>query len=167
MIIDAATPGDLSALHALHKASWANAYAPFVPAAALGKPLDDHMARTWASLPPGILCARGDGKLIGFLRLKPKLGWPYIDNLHVLPGLTRGGVGRALMGAACDTLTDGGQSRVWLTVLADNMTARRFYARMGGIETARIRETLLGEPVTTFPIVWTHLRKLRLSKEKL
>ncbi|WP_226780845.1 GNAT family N-acetyltransferase [Oceaniglobus trochenteri] len=157
MILAPATPGDLDAIRALHQASWASAYRGMVPDEALGAPLEDHMARTWASLPEGVTLARDKDRLLGFVRLKPNKGWPYVDNLHVAPDLRGGGVGRALMGAMADQ-ADG---RLWLTVLADNLGARCFYGRLGGVEGARMTETLLGRPVTTFPVIWNHLGALR------
>jgi len=158
LILTPATPDDLPALCALHHASWLSAYRGMVPDAALGAPLDDHMARTWATLPPGITLAQGGTRLLGFMRLKHNKGWPYVDNLHVAPDLRGAGVGRALMGAACEQAQGGG--RLWLTVLASNTGARRFYTRLGGVEGARITDTLLGAPVTTFPVIWAHLGAL-------
>lgn len=162
--ICAATPDDLPAIAALHHASWVSAYRGMVPDAALGAPLDDHVARTWADLPSGVTLAwDGDDRLCGFARLKPKGGWPYVDNLHVAPDLKRGGYGRALMGAVHDQVAAQGKARLWLTVVQQNTGARRFYARMGGIEGARLTEHLLGAPVTTFPVIWTHLGALRAA----
>ncbi|NCO22421.1 MAG: GNAT family N-acetyltransferase [Rhodobacterales bacterium] len=158
MILSPATPADLSELRALHHASWASAYRGMVPDAALAAPLDDHMARTWSDLPAGLTVARNDTQLLGFVRLIPNNGWPYVDNLHVAPDLRGGGVGRALIGAAAQQATSEG--RLWLTVLAANSGARRFYARLGGVEGARITESLLGLPVVTFPVIWARLAPL-------
>jgi len=159
MILSPASAADLADLRALHHASWHNAYRGMVPDTALGAPLDDHMAHTWASLPGGITLARDNGRLLGFVRLKPHKGWPYVDNLHVAPDLRGAGVGRALMAVAAAQAD--GRGRLWLTVLAANSGARRFYARLGGVESARITETLLGTSVTTFPVIWAHLGALK------
>lgn len=163
MILTPATPDDLVAIRDLHHSSWRTAYRGMVPDAALGAPLDNHMARTWATLPPGITLARDGARLLGFVRLKANAGWPYVDNLHVAPDLRGGGTGRALMAAAARQAGDRG--RLWLTVLAANSGARLFYARMGGCETARITETLLGTRVTTFPVIWNHLGTLTRAGE--
>ncbi|WP_099827417.1 GNAT family N-acetyltransferase [Oceaniglobus indicus] len=160
LTITPAHADDLQSIHDIHKASWASAYASMVPDEALGAPLDAHMARTWSELPGGILLARLDDVPVGFIRLKTRDGWPYVDNLHVDPKLRSGGIGRALMAAGCAELQAQDAGRVWLTVVAANHGARRFYKRMGGIEAAQIREILLGVEVATYPVIWTRLDHL-------
>jgi ribosomal protein S18 acetylase RimI-like enzyme len=160
LTIAPATGADLSDLAALHRASWASAYAGMVPPEALGAPLDAHMARTWSDLPSGVLLARQRGRAVGFVRLIDKKGWPYVDNLHVRPDLKGGGIGRALMGSVVARLRARGAGRLWLTVVMENRGARAFYRRLGGYEGARMREVLLGAPVDTHPVIWTRLGPL-------
>ncbi|WP_108483282.1 GNAT family N-acetyltransferase [Oceaniglobus ichthyenteri] len=157
MILRPATPADLQDLHNLHHASWASAYRGMVPDGALGAPLDDHMGRVWAELPGGITVAHDGTRLMGFVRLKPNQGWPYIDNLHVAPDLRGHGIGESLLKAAA---TQAEQGRMWLTVLAVNHGARRFYRRMGGQEGAQMTEILLDTSVATYPVIWGHLAPL-------
>ncbi|WP_102109222.1 GNAT family N-acetyltransferase [Oceaniglobus roseus] len=159
LTVDPARPADLEALSALHTASWRAAYGPLLGQGPLGAPLTEHMARTWASLPEGVIVARDGDTLAGFLRLKRNQGWPYIDNLHVDPERRGGGIGRWLMAAAVALIPED-EARVWLTVLADNHPARAFYRGLGGTEGARIDEVLLGVPVVTFPVIWTRLAPL-------
>jgi len=49
---------------------------------------------------------------------------------------------------------------MWLTVLSGNAPSRRFYRRLGGVEMAPMRETLLGQPVLAHPVIWGHLHGL-------
>ena len=154
--VSAAEPPDLEALCHLHTQSWASAYAPFLPHEALAR-LSDHMANRWATLPRGIICARNAEGLAGFIRIKQRQGWPYIDNLHTRPDLRGQGIGGALMMAAMADLRMTGEGRVWLTVIAANIKARRFYARFGGIDATPMIEDVLGHNIATRAVVWNRL----------
>jgi len=154
--ITPATPDDLDAIRDLHTASWADAYARFVPAEALER-LDPEMAERWATLPEGVLCARDGDRLAGFIRLKTRQGWPYIDNLHTRPDLRGQGIGASLMRAGFARLRDEGAGRAWLTVIDGNIAARRFYISQGGHEGARMVERVLGHPTATRPVLWLRL----------
>lgn len=160
-MIEKATIADAAELAALQVASWRSAYAPLHPGLPLGDSFEAEMAANWASLPGEVWVARGpDGAAEGFVTLKTRHGWPYIHNLHVRPGLRGRGTGAALIAEAACALRDKGEGRMWLTVLARNIGARRFYARQGGFETAPFTEELLGEPVTAYPVLWLSLDPL-------
>lgn len=154
-----AREADLGAIRQLHTESWQSAYAPFVPEAALHA-LPAEMAARWSSLPSGVICARDDSGLVGFVRLKTRQGWPYIDNLHALPERRGEGIGGVLIRAAAEKLQSGGSGRVWLTVIAGNMGARRFYARHGGVEAGQGIEPVLGHPTPVLAVVWNRLGPL-------
>ncbi len=154
-----AREADLDDIRTLHTESWRSAYAPFVPNAAL-QDLPKEMAARWAELPSGVICAHDGGRMVGFVRLKTRQGWPYIDNLHALPERRGEGIGAVLIQAAGERLQADGSGRVWLTVIAGNMGARRFYARHGGVEAGQGIEPVLGHPTPVLAVVWNRLGPL-------
>ncbi|WOI55217.1 GNAT family N-acetyltransferase [Palleronia sp. LCG004] len=157
-----AAPGDLDAIRALHTASWRSAYAPFVPAEAIDR-LEPEMAARWAVLPPDVICAVEGDRLVGFVRLMTRHGWPFIDNLHASPERRGTGIGHRLIRAAAERLDARGEGRVWLTVISANRTARRFYAAHGGIEAGPTTTSVLGHPTPIVAVIWNRLGPL-LSK---
>src|SRR5271154_4253708 len=66
-----------------------------------------------------------DGRLVGFLALKPEAGC--LDQIFVLPEAQGRGIGRALLDFAKDRLSSG----IWLRTAAANTRACRFYERNG------------------------------------
>ena len=162
--VSVAEEHDLDAIRRLHGASWRDAYAPFVPPVALDR-LGPEMAARWAVLPTGVICARDGREVVAFARVKARQGWPYLDNLHTAPGLRGRGLGTVLIRAVASRVAAHGGGRLWLTVIADNSAARRFYGRHGGIEGAAMVEAVLGHPVTTRPVIWNHLSPLLAKNE--
>ena len=67
-------------------------------------------------------------RLVGFLALRPEQG--QLHQLFVAPDAQGQGIGRQLLDHAKRQLPDG----FWLTTVAANAGARRFYARHGLIE---------------------------------
>jgi ribosomal protein S18 acetylase RimI-like enzyme len=74
------------------------------------------------------------GFICGFADHDPVWG-SYIDNLHVIAGMQRRGIGRTLMrdvaGWLCQVRPDRG---VWLWVMEANTSARAFYERLGATD---------------------------------
>ena len=111
-----ARPGDDALLASLHAVSWQHAYAGQLPADFLRDELGDFMAAKWAARlaePAGtyrIAIAEVAGVAAGFVCL-----WPaaephkgvYLDNLHVLPGLSGPGPGPAADGVGSRRNTAG------------------------------------------------------------
>lgn len=88
--------------------------------------------------PPGAhLVAELDGRLAGYLRLKPVT--PLAENAHVLgvmglavaPEARRRGVGTALLAAAEEQARARGARKLSLRVLSTNESALRLYERLG------------------------------------
>ncbi|PZX17517.1 ribosomal protein S18 acetylase RimI-like enzyme [Palleronia aestuarii] len=165
MRIEAATSSDLSDIKRLHTESWRTAYAPFLPSAALDR-LDAEMERRWTVLPADVEVARSDGEVLGFVRTKKRDGWAYIDNLHVHPDMRGRGIGQALFHAAGQRLAATGEGGVWLTVIAANTAARRFYRAMGGFEGGLLTEPVLGCPTRTRPVIWRSLRRFASANDR-
>ena len=88
----------------------------------------------------GLLVARvdADDGLVGFVMFGPETGSyeqdvsrGVVQNIYVVPGWQRRGIGSALLSAAEDALRDAGADAVVLETMADNEAARAFYRRHG------------------------------------
>lgn len=137
------TAADARAVAALHTTSWLTAYAGFVPAEALGDGLAEERRELWElrltadygepDNTPVLLVAERAGGLDGFAYLIPQPdGRVLLDNLHVRPGLTGGGIGSRLL-AACREYC--GERTLCLEVLHANTRAIAFYERAGAVRT--------------------------------
>jgi ribosomal protein S18 acetylase RimI-like enzyme len=78
----------------------------------------------------------------------------FIESLHVRPGRTRGGIGRALVGAAAARFAAAGRRSVALWVYDANTRARRFYASIGGTVALTRDRDRAGHPVRDLRITW-------------
>jgi len=67
--------------------------------------------------------------------------------LYVDPPLWSAGIGRALVGSACDRLGQAGYERAFLWVLTANTRARHFYERAGWCSDGCERTDLMGDIV--------------------
>ncbi|MFB7668020.1 GNAT family N-acetyltransferase [Kitasatospora sp. NPDC056138] len=134
---------DTEAVAALHSESWRTAYAGIVPPGALGDGLAEERRDIWAirltadygtpGNTPLLLVAELDGETVGFAYLVPQPdGRVLVDSLHVRPGLTGGGIGRALLDEA---LVRTPHAPLYLEVLSGNTRAVAFYERAGGVRT--------------------------------
>jgi ribosomal protein S18 acetylase RimI-like enzyme len=97
----------------------------------------------------GLLVARVDGEdaegtddaddgIAGFVMFGPEtvsyeqdVSRVVVQNIYVVPGRQRQGIGSALLSAAEDALRDSGADAVVLETMADNDAARAFYRRHG------------------------------------
>jgi ribosomal protein S18 acetylase RimI-like enzyme len=85
-----------------------------------------------------------DGKLVGFLALKPQAGC--LDQIFVLPEAQDQGIGRALLDFAKARLPDG----IWLRTLKANVRACRFYERNGFTPGESEPHPVLGHPTIIY-----------------
>lgn len=141
------TARDAAAVAGLHAASWRTAYAGIVPESALGDGLAEERRTIWElrltvdyggpAHTPELLVAESGGEFVGFAYLVPQPdGRVLLDNLHVRPGRTGGGLGRALLAAARDHVAERHPGAdLYLEVLRDNVRAVAFYEREGGRRT--------------------------------
>jgi ribosomal protein S18 acetylase RimI-like enzyme len=75
-----------------------------------------------------------------FLDADPEWG-TLLDNLHVIPGLKGRGLGRQLMSRVAENIQRHGlQSTLHLWVYEQNIQARGFYERLGGVITDCVAE---------------------------
>jgi ribosomal protein S18 acetylase RimI-like enzyme len=136
---------DAEAVAGLHAHSWRTAYRGIVPEEALGDGMAAQRRELWSlrldadygepENTPELLIAELDGETAGFVYLVPQPdGRVLIDNLHVRPGLTGGGIGRALVAAARAHVAERHPgAELFLEVLRDNTRAIAFYEREGAV----------------------------------
>jgi GNAT superfamily N-acetyltransferase len=91
-----------------------------------------------------ILVSEESGKIqafaCAFLDADPEWG-TLLDNLHVIPGLKGRGLGRQLISAVAENIRRHGlHSMLHLWVYEQNMPARGFYERLGGVITDCVAE---------------------------
>lgn len=162
MILRTATTEDRPRMAALHIESWRSAYRGLLPDSYLGAPVQRDLTARWqAPDTPGDfqLVAEEAGQLLGFVALTDHDG-PYVDNLHVSPATRGRGTGEALLRAAANELARSGATTLWLTVLADNLGALRFYERLGGVAGAPFEEEMYGQTVRSRAVRWADLAAL-------
>jgi GNAT superfamily N-acetyltransferase len=172
MTIRAAGLADADAIAQLHAHSWQTAYRGILSDEFLQGPLHENRRVLWHTrladtdrADQFVLVDEQGGALLGFacafLEADPKWGC-LLDNLHVVPDLKGKGLGRQLMTAVAQ--------RVWLSnphsglhlwAYEQNLAARRFYERLGGIITARHAEPALdGTEVNAVRYCWSELSGL-------
>lgn len=101
-----------------------------------------------------LLVARdGPDRVVGFVHLVWLGGIAHVEEIDVEPAYGRRGIGRALVGAACDWANQRGSPRITLSTFRSVAWNAPFYARLGFAE---ISEDDLSED----------LRKLREHEER-
>jgi ribosomal protein S18 acetylase RimI-like enzyme len=153
---------DADAIAALQIESWRSAYRGFLPDAFLDGPIVEDRLRLWRARLPApaperrlVLEAITNGALAGFvcvlLDAEPQWG-ALLDNLHVRPDLKGLGIGKQLFERARNWVgTVAPTARMHLTVIEENVAARRFYDRQGGtIVERKVVEVVRG---TRLPVV--------------
>ena len=169
MKIRAATAQDLPAIRDIHTQSWRAAYAGLLPDDFWGAPLDAWMAEAWAEMPADevlLLVAEGPD-IVGFACVRcDHADGPLLNNLHVAQAAQGQGVGLALMQEAVKRLANMGKTGLWLEVLAGNSSARRFYARLGGVEGPVFQDAVAGHPVPGHRVVWDGFEKILTADQK-
>lgn len=155
-----AVDGDRAGIGQVHVASWRDAYADVLPADYLGTQIEDRMNAHWSSKVFGegdvVLVARRGERVVGFAATWAEVP-PLLDNLHILPGLRRYGLGQRLIRKTAKVLRDSGRDRLALWVLSDNAGARRFYARLGGVEGRRKMRRLGTTQAENIAVTWDSL----------
>ena len=116
-----------------------------------------HLAQHWSAWPGAdwrLDVACQGPEVVGFVATDlAHTGGPYVDNLHVVPGVHRQGLGRGLMARAARHAQ--AQNGLWLTVICDNTRAREFYRSIGGAEGEPVEEHLFGHAVQAVPVRWS------------
>ncbi|MET8625696.1 GNAT family N-acetyltransferase [Kitasatospora sp. NPDC004669] len=136
---------DAACVAELHSDSWRTTYRGIVPDEALGGGLAAQRCELWElrleadygepENTPVLLIAEQAGETVGFVYLVPQPdGRVLVDNLHVRPGRTGGGIGRELLVAARAEVAERHPgAELYLEVLSGNTRAIAFYEREGGV----------------------------------
>ncbi|MEZ5931077.1 MAG: GNAT family N-acetyltransferase [Alphaproteobacteria bacterium] len=160
IIIRDAERSEFPALAALQARSWRDVYRGILQDAYLDDDMDEDFRQRWAALQPSgndkVLVAVQD-VILGFVTVwcQPD---PFIDNLHVEPGLRSKGIGQRLMQETASRLIRDGYTTMSLYVAAQNHRARAFYERLGGSfgEVEHIHQAH-GGSVHAIQVVWDDL----------
>lgn len=156
----------------LHANSWRSAYRGILRDEFLDGALDENRRVLWGSRLSDetqdnllILVDEEAGQIRGFacafIDADPEWG-TLLDNLHVVPELKGRGLGRRLISAiAAKVLRNASKPMLHLWAYEKNLGARRFYERLGGVETAREEEPALdGTRVNAVRYFWNQLSDL-------
>jgi GNAT superfamily N-acetyltransferase len=169
MTIRAAGLADAVAIAQLHTHSWQTAYRGILRDDFLGGPLAENRRMLWHTrlsdykrADQFVLVDAQGGAIRGFacafLDADPEWGC-LVDNLHVIPDLKGQGLGRQLMTAVAQRVwLSNPSSRLHLWVYEQNLAARRFYERLGGVINERHAELALdGTQVNAIRYGWSDL----------
>lgn len=133
-IINATPQTDFDAVRELYYQTWQSAYAKLLPAPFLAHLTRDrwHPETQWQTI---LLAVTETGQLVGVCRygaarLPQYDGWGELQSIYVLPAWQHQGVGAQLMQVAKERLA-ADYDHVYLAVLANNLSAQRFYQQIG------------------------------------
>lgn len=149
-VILPAGPADAEALAQVHVASWRETYPGLLPDSYLRRmSVPAHARRFRAALQtPGpleaTLLAADRRGIVGYAQGGPsrdrRPGEAEVMTLYVLHAAQGQGIGRELMIATARVMAAHGARSLMLSVLRDNIPARGFYERLGGLAEAPRRE---------------------------
>ena len=153
-----AARGDAEGIAEVHRVSREAVYDAIAPAAVVA----DHIARTgedyWRVRLPELLLhgddivvAEAGGRIVGFMHRSGER----LDRLYVSPVWWGSGLAQALFAQARQSAAKAGERRLRLDCHSGNTRARRFYARLGGLEgDERLDNFADGTPCPVIDIVW-------------
>ena len=162
--IQLAQDADFRAIGRLHAQSWQTAYGDVFPEERLLGGIGLALQERWKELRPAesdlVLVGRAaddPSQLLGFCAIwcQPD---PYLDNLHIAPGVRGQGVGKALLSAAVSHLLSRQLRTLRLTVFEANTKARSFYVGLGGRERSMASQSVFDVQVPCVEVVWSDLR---------
>ncbi|MGQ0735753.1 MAG: GNAT family N-acetyltransferase [Acidobacteriota bacterium] len=169
MLVRSARPSDGEAIATLHALSWRRAYQGILAQEFLDHRADGDRRRLWRerladprSDTQLVRVAVTQDRIVGFVcvYLDHDERWgALLDNLHIHPDLTGRGVGRQLMAhAASWVLEHRPRSGLHLWVFEDNLAARGFYERFGGVPIDKaLHHAPDGRDVRAVKYVWEDL----------
>jgi len=172
MTIRAAELADANAVAQLHTDSWQTAYRGILRDDFLAGPLHENRRALWHGrlselnrADQFVLVDEHEGEIrgfaCGFLDADPEWGC-LLDNLHVVPELKGQGLGRQLMREVAErVLRCKSNRRLHLWAYEQNLAARRFYERLGGVITLRCAKPAPdGTEVNEVRYCWSELSGL-------
>lgn len=160
-----AGPADADAIALLHTRSWRENYRGAFSDAFLDRELPDERLRVWRArleAPPRnqrVQLAVDAMSLVGFVcayGAQDSRWGSLVDNLHVAHAVKRSGIGASLMRHAGGWLARSyANLGVYLWVLEQNASARRFYERLGAENAGvSVMETHGGAVVRSCRYIW-------------
>lgn len=168
--------GDLAALGELHVASWRESYAGLLPDSLLDGLSAEARSAMWSAVlsdPEAfggttVFVAESAGEIVGFgtcgsQRDEAQKGEGFdgeIGALYVLRSHQRAGVGHALMRLMSRKLLDEGHRAAALWVLRENLPARAFYERLGGVVVGERTDEESGAVMVEVAYGWSDLSVL-------
>ncbi|WP_293374813.1 GNAT family N-acetyltransferase [Phenylobacterium sp. SCN 70-31] len=169
-VVFPAGPADAEALAAVHVASWRQTYRGLLPDAYLARMSEPVFARRFGHrlLRPGpdevVLAAADRSGLVGYAEGGPSRrgapGEAEIATLYLLGAAQGRGLGRRLMIETARVLQVRGARSLVVSVLRDNVRARRFYEHLGGLGEARRHEPGPGGRNWEIAYVWRDIHEL-------
>jgi GNAT superfamily N-acetyltransferase len=177
MTIRLAGAADAGAIAQLHTHSWQTAYRGILRDEFLDGPLLENRRQLWRNRVADthradqlILVDEHAGVLRGFACafFDADAQWGcLLDNLHVVPDLKGKGLGRQLIGAVADRVwRANAHGRLHLWAYEQNLAARRFYERLGGVVTEQHNEPAPdGSQVNAVRYCWSELSGLARRRD--
>jgi GNAT superfamily N-acetyltransferase len=180
----AACPGDAQVIAALHTGSWQRHYRGAFSDAFLDHDAAGYLLPLWterlAARDPRArtILAERDGGVVGFaytLLGQDATRGAFLDNLHVIHGLKRQGIGTRLLTLTARAVQDwSSASGLYLWVLEQNSDARAFYTARGAVCVDRFQvpppggdpARLNGQPIT-LTYAWRHPSQLLAARPQL
>jgi ribosomal protein S18 acetylase RimI-like enzyme len=167
---------DADAIAALHVASWRETYNGILPDEVLDGLSVEARSAMWGAVLGGsvswngtnVFIAQNGRELVGFGacgeqrdgELRERGFHGEIGAVYVLQTQQRSDVGKALMGLMARSLLDRGRKAASLWVVRENVRARTFYERLGGVLLGEKVEELSGTNVVEVAYGWSDLGSL-------
>jgi ribosomal protein S18 acetylase RimI-like enzyme len=158
-VVVPAGPADAELLARAHVAAWRETYEGLIPEAYLARMSEAGHARRFARglLHPGpddvTLALTDRWRIVGYAQGGPSRrgapGEAEVATLYLLRAVQGRGLGRRLLGDTARALAARGARSLVISVLRDNLPARRFYERLSGIAEPERREPGPGGGVYT------------------
>jgi ribosomal protein S18 acetylase RimI-like enzyme len=171
-----AKSSDAAALGALHVTSWRETYAGTLPDHLLDGLSAEARSAMWGAIlidpatfgGTAIFVAESEGKIVGFgacgsqrdEALKGEGFDGEVGAIYVLRSHQRAGVGNSLMSLMSRKLLDQGHAAAALWVLRENLSARTFYERLGGVVVGERNDEGSGAMLTEIAYGWNDLSSL-------
>jgi ribosomal protein S18 acetylase RimI-like enzyme len=162
-----AGPADAGALARVHVESWRETYDGILPRSYLERMSVGLHERQWRyrlmSTREATLAAEGHQGLVGYVSAQRARGRAQRDEaeiatLYLLKSAQGRGLGRALFTAGARVMAARGAGALVLWVLRDNLKARGFYERLGGLVDRAGEEFVGGSVVPSVRYRWPDLK---------
>lgn len=163
---------DADAIALIHAESWRSSYRGILTDEFLEGAVWDERRSFWQKRMPEpgaenrlVLLVHHKTEVHGFLclYLDADSRWgALLDNLHIVPGMRSRGFGSMMMSrAAAWVLQQRPGSGMYLWVYEQNLEARGFYEKLGGLQgETLLKRTVEGKQVSTLRYVWRDLHGL-------